>query len=383
MLIIALIVSASLAHQSVGEASHEQSRTSCEAGSSGSGGSLLQAGSNHLPPLTLAGKTSSVFSDEKPQSPKARDVLPKNLYDLGLQLMHSEDVLDAVVANTVEKNLFYAGANITLRVVVGDGSVATNAKNAVDDYYGLDTLEQRIHDNGGLFEKVVSSGVMNMLDVGGNYGLVTLAAFKLYKEKMRIIVAEPVPSTFLLLRWNLWLNGIPELTLDEFKASPTKVGVVPLNNGVSSEDMQTLGLCYTPPFTMNAKICDCSKQVQVNRPQDRVQQCESMVGRNLDSLLEMFGDAPISLLKMDCEGCETAMIPSFSKLQSTSPRQIVRFAGEFHASSNDIEDVACQFEGGQYFVHICFLEGKYESKLVGERCQKGAARPDCSVKGRT
>merc|ERR1719324_2126844 len=109
---------------------------------------------------------------------------------------------------------------MTIRMVNRDGV-------DLEDAYGLDSLGQLVGN---------TSSMMNMLDIGGNYGRVTIAAWKKSPEKIRIITVEPIPSTYFILRWNLWLNGIPELTLEEFQSQSGRPGVVALNNGLSGEE---------------------------------------------------------------------------------------------------------------------------------------------------
>jgi len=215
-----------------------------------------------------------------------------------------------------------------------------------------------------------SSGMINMLDIGGNYGRVAIAAFMNHPETMRVIAVEPVPSTYLLLRWNLWLNGVPELTEKEFEESPTMPGVVALQFGISSVDWSYLNFCTTPPFTKEARICNCTDA----QPDE---QCQEVVSRTIESLVKMFHDEKIALLKMDCKGCNVDVVSSLAQLSATV-HKIGRFAGKLHALPNEVEDLACKFEGGKWFVHKCFANGIKETLTLQERCQAGAARKSCS-----
>mmetsp|Transcript_113778 Transcript_113778/g.207008 ORF Transcript_113778/g.207008 Transcript_113778/m.207008 type:complete len:382 (+) Transcript_113778:90-1235(+) len=301
----------------------------------------------------------------------ARAALPKHLYRLGLKLLRTEEILDAVVANTREETSLYAWEAVTFRIPIGD---------QVDsgDNYGLDSLGS---------EKLSESGMMNMLDIGGNLGRVSIAAFKKYPELMRIVVVEPVPATFFLLSWNLWLNKIPQLSLSEFRASPRLPGVVALNNGVASLDRQTDCIGWTPPFTMGSRQCNCSNQQETELPQAWQKQCLPMLSRKIDYFLNIFGNQKITFLKMDCEGCEIAAIPSLENLLPTSRHRIVRFGGELHEGRNELEDFACQFEGGSWFMQVCFVQRKkseggdtYKTFRLSDRCQRGADRESCNRK---
>jgi tRNA1(Val) A37 N6-methylase TrmN6 len=51
--------------------------------------------------------------------------------------------------------------------------------------------------------------MLNILDVGGSFGIVTIAAMKKYPERLRAITVEASPTMFFYLKCNLAINGIP------------------------------------------------------------------------------------------------------------------------------------------------------------------------------
>jgi len=212
---------------------------------------------------------------------------------------------------------------------------------------------------------------MSMLDIGGNYGRVTIAAFKHFPHKLRIVAVEPVPSTYFLLRWNLWLNAVPEIELQEFYHNTAKVGVLALNHGISAVDDQSLGFCYSPPRRMQARMCDCARA-------GPGEHCQGVVSKSLKTLVSMIGGQAITFLKVDCEGCEVDVIPSLINLQATTGLKVHRIAGELHSMPNEIEDFACSSEGAKWFVSICYQQGVVETIPTKDRCAKGAARESCS-----
>jgi hypothetical protein len=59
-----------------------------------------------------------------------------------------------------------------------------------------------------------------VLDVGGNLGFVSIAMAKLHKHA-QIIVFEPNPFPYIYLRWNIFLNDIHVLTLEELDIGRT------------------------------------------------------------------------------------------------------------------------------------------------------------------
>lgn len=299
----------------------------------------------------------------------ARRILPQRLFDLGVKLLRTEEVLDHVVANTRQVTYGYSGEEITWRIPNRDHVDQ-------DDRYGLDSLKQLQVNN------IPPGGMVNMIDIGGNLGRVSIAAFKKIPEKMRIVVLEPVPSTYFLLVWNLALNNVPELTLEEFNSNKNAPGVLALNNGVAKVDGETAGMCHTPPWTMGARMCNCSAPEDPSQlaevPQDGVRQCYPIVSRSVDSLIRMFEGDKIAILKMDCEGCEFSAIPALGALPETSLQQILRFAGELHEPTLEMENFMCKFDGGQFFADICVVDGKWQGVPLNQRCQQGPGRISCN-----
>jgi len=353
-------------------ASADQEACVTEASDGGVGSALLQAGSTKLASIQSATAPSASRAEKQESGPsaavgRASSVLPAHLHALGLQLLKTEEFLNAFVANSIVVTKPYAGVDVTLRMV------DRNEYSIIeDDTYGIDSL---VASTSG------PEGMMNMLDIGGNYGRVSIAAFKRHQSQMRIIVAEPLASTFFLLKWNLWLNNVTELTLEELQASPHRPGVVALNNGISDVEGKVTDLCYRPPVTNWVKVCNCSHVAS-----DPTTQCHHIIGRTATSLVQMFGNAPMTLVKMACEGCEVHVLPELSALTKTSGLRIERFAGELHGVPNELEQFACDFQQGQWFQHVCGSEaaaqklGKpgFFAAHLSERCVQGSSRPSCS-----
>lgn len=338
------------------------------------GASLLQARSSRFRQQSLLVRSEQIpvglldmshESHARKQVPAgtARATLPPHLFQIGMQVLYTEEMLDAVVGNSVVQEHYYAGVAMTVRMVHGD---------AVDpvDFYGISTLSQTVAETGA---DKTGSGIMNMLDIGGNYGRISISTYKNFPGRMRIVTVEPMPTTYFLLRWNLWLNSVPELSLEEFYANPQKPGVLPLNNGIENVDGKTTGFCYTPPLTMGARICNCSNG-WLHLPGEH---CEYVVSRSVETLVKMFNVPELAFVKMDCEGCELDVIPALMNLQNTGAIRILRAAGELHAMPNEFENWACTADGGKWFVTLC-LNGHRPSMPTQERCALGPDRQSCA-----
>merc|ERR1719487_1738742 len=162
--------------------------------------------------------------------------------------------------------------------------------------YGLDNLEE-------LRDRPPQSHKINMIDLGGNYGAVSIAAFKKYPSQLCAVSVEPIPSTYFFMRWNMWLNGVPALEESDLQAG-TKPGLLALNRGVVTNQREIIEVCYTPPYTMIGQVCSCQDPHQWPG-----KQCHQVKGITTTNLLEMFGADPITIMKMDCEGCELSGLP--------------------------------------------------------------------------
>lgn len=284
----------------------------------------------------------------------AADLLPPHLLELGRQLLGSDENLDELVAQSRAINVTYAGVPVTVRMLNGELSHGSTVEDG-GHYYGLDTLRE-----------AVPTGMLHVLDLGGNYGVAAAAAFKKYPDAVRAIVVEPIPVTYFLLRWNLWLNGIPELNGDTQDESTP--GVMVLNRGVADQDNKTMSFCYLPPHTMNAFACDCSPDST-----NSAEQCKSASGISTRTLMNLLGESPIALMMVDCEGCEAESLPAVVETIKSSPDRIKRLAGELHAPSHALEDMVCQYNDAR-FLKVCLSSsGHYESEPL--RC--GQERTSC------
>lgn len=307
---------------------------------------------------------------------QARAILPASLFEFGVTLL-GEGTLDAVVANTNYHNVTYSGETLNMRLVNGECTPYCHFGTPEADVYGLATVNTLTPNE---------HGMLDMMDVGGNCGVVTVAAFKKDPKRLRIIVVEPVPSTYFLLCWNLWLNGVPQIGIQDWQANPHLAGVLAFNNGVASTNGETLGLCYTPPFTMNARICDCgAAQGGVTAQQPFVPQCANVASQSFGTLLGHVQSATknLALLKVDCEGCELSLLPELDRMAQNPAWKIGRLAGELHGVGNTVENVACKFEGGKWVEHICNtgppgVDTIWDSVNLIDRCPLGETRKPCS-----
>lgn len=148
---------------------------------------------------------------------KAVDVLPRDLYEIGLQTFGgAKEMLDKVVKESVEIHVNYAGVPLRLRILAKDNAAQRLGGQTEDGKaYGLDTL---LSGRGLVREN--RENMVNMIDLGGNYGAVTIAVYNKYPGLLRTVVVEPVATTYFFLRWNMFLNKVPSVTQKELSRIP-------------------------------------------------------------------------------------------------------------------------------------------------------------------
>lgn len=268
-----------------------------------------------------------------------KELLPRHLMALAWKVFKTETAIRNVVENAVVVPVTHAGASMSIRINQGDDATQRLGPEGKFNSYDLDL--DSLGDAKSMLD-IGGKSVLNMIDIGGNYGVVTIAAMKKYAEKLRVITVEPIPVTFFFLKWNLYLNSVPEIDQAAWNADKATAGVLALNSGSSDVDGQSLHFCAWLDSSMNSKTCDC-KEGDEN--------CEIIPSVTIDKLAGMFGKQPISMVKMDCEGCETKSLPALA--QADISRRVLRLAGELHMpeipaeSRKKIEDMACKWDNGR------------------------------------
>jgi len=311
------------------------------------GASLLQVKQGEA---GLAGKISE--SHVSAIAGVAQHALPKEIYDLGMKSFGSEEALDKVVAESTMTEIEYAGVSMKLRFLAKDTAAARmGAKTEDGSEYGLGSL---------LDTRASAKDMLNMIDMGGNYGTVSIAVYKKYPDLVRAVVVEPVAATYFFMRWNMYINNVPYLSKEEFANDASKPGVLALHGGITATS-EPIQLCSHPEWSMNARSmndharqdggdCDCEKMV-----------CSTVPGYTTQGLFDdHFGQHTVNLLKMDCEGCEFEALPFLAK----HPEKLKRLVGELHVPAENLIDTACLYDNGKYFTKVCRLaETEWASSL--------------------
>lgn len=289
------------------------------------------------------------------------DTLPFDLLELGLRLFGSGANLKRVVSSTHAVQATVFGIGVTLRMLEGDNALERLPHEASGDEYGLDDILKKGPPN---------HGMVNVIDMGSNLGVVPIALYHKYPTLARVVAIEPIPLTYFLLRWNLYLNKVPVMNETEMAktGSDRTPGVLALNRAVIEDDKSAINACWSPENSMNAAICDCDHPPF---PKDQFQ-CLTVNTIAVPTILKFFGDDGIDLFKMDCEGCEMHTLQVLDLLDDSWTR-IRRLAGELHEVPPNIEDIACKFNYGTWVTKVCTFP--IGSKPI--ECDPQTRSPEC------
>jgi len=152
----------------------------------------------------------------------------------------------------------------------------------------------------------LTSGIF--LDVGANVGFFTVKAAKHLEKRGSVIAIEPHPVRFELLRQNVALNGLDNVTCLPF--------------AVGSENGR--GAIYEPDPSFGPHRLDVSC-APVGTAAIGVEV------RTVDSLLETLGIRELALVKIDVEGFEPEVIGGMRQVLGDQPVPVIFEALNSHA----------------------------------------------------
>lgn len=282
---------------------------------------------------------------------------------LGIETFGSKDALDKIIDESQLVNISYAGVPLSLRFLAKDNAAWRLGQKLEDGSdYGLDSLLEMRHSD---------KDMVNMIDMGANNGLVTIAVYNKYPGLVRAVITEPVPATYFFMRWNMFLNKVPYLEKKEFARDSKKPGVAALHAGVTKK-AKDLHMCSHPEWSMNAfdqsqgtpsdfggqkfihkgeGSCDCGEGFT----------CTVVPGISANNIFDdYFGEETVTLLKMDCEGCEYYALPALME----RPDRLKRLVGELHMPEEQFIDMSCKYDSGKYMTKVCKTgEAEWKSSL--------------------
>ena len=148
-----------------------------------------------------------------------------------------------------------------------------------------------------------------IVDVGSNIGDFTIAAATLFPWSL-VVGIEANPVAYFYTRWNLYLNGIDA----HASLAGRRSGVVTLHGAVGTSAMRV----FAPPMDSLNSIAvperdtdSGAARVQGLRKRFHSGTWYSVAAIDLPRVLHQHGVSQVRFLKMDCEGCEYALLPQW------------------------------------------------------------------------
>lgn len=222
-----------------------------------------------------------------------------------------------------------------------------------------------------------SQDVVTILDVGGNLGIFAAIGYRQLRKRgvrcVRILTIEPLPESFLFLKWNLEQNGVLESPPNDALVAaaaagdgrPRWCGVRALNVALTSGArvahmvVGTRSMTAHEASTRSGRRADGSFQLEwdaVGGAGDPALKAKAAAGgtrgapttssdgyrhyevpgMTIKELLRSNNITRVDLLKLDCEGCEYELLRELRAspmLASALQRRVKRVSGELHMCS--------------------------------------------------
>jgi len=241
--------------------------------------------------------------------------LPQELKHVGRRLFNSMNLsnsaFDEFVRGTAEPRTLHLGHGRSIALV----------RQKTEETYNpwKDVQVDTEHDEYGILANNMSNSIM--IDIGSNIGTQAIIAAK-FNDEMRVVAMEPAPTSYFYLLWNMHLNGVTALSKSDLLTSPHgRSGIIALNSAVTRDGHSS---------KMKYHWGRDSEQFRSSLLQSGGDNVSANVQSvTLPSLLEDYGIRSVSLLKIDCEGCEHGVFTGMDKF-ICDRRRFQRIEGELH-----------------------------------------------------
>jgi len=202
---------------------------------------------------------------------------------------------------------------------IEEGSIYSSAQNAYMVYGIREPVATEI------YSKILKPG-MRVIDVGSHVGYYALLASRLVGDEGMVYAIEPNPRSFLLLSYNVKLNGRKNIKL--------------YNLAVGDEDGE-IAFCF------NIKYSNLSQVLGED-------ECRSSGGRpikvRVTTLDQLLGEEHVDVIRMDVEGFEYRILQGARKLLSRNeemrlflelhpPSYISKYGGSMEELLEFLEDL--------------------------------------------
>ena len=235
--------------------------------------------------------------------------LPPRLERLGIKLFKSKQLFQNILTTISEpSSLELYGTTIYLAQRKDDNGLQKlkhEFSQQLQDGYGLNRL------------LTIQNGTM--IDIGANIGAISIFLAKRIPNS-QIISFEPIPQTYFLLRYNMFLNNIT--VIKKWDRGTTMCGIIPINQAVGAIQ-EVKEITYPTNQSQLAALSDSPDGHKIN-----------ITVASFHDIIRRYDIDVIDFLKIDCEGCEFEVIPSI-KDRFVDKNKIRYVGAEIHQSLMD------------------------------------------------
>eukprot|EP00929_Paragymnodinium_shiwhaense_P071486 TRINITY_DN36332_c0_g1_i1.p1 TRINITY_DN36332_c0_g1~~TRINITY_DN36332_c0_g1_i1.p1 ORF type:complete len:435 (-),score=59.57 TRINITY_DN36332_c0_g1_i1:420-1724(-) len=194
-------------------------------------------------------------------------------WKLGLRLLGSADDLAKFLLASVESEAALDNRTVRIMHWKADSTFRSfGLREQAQDIYGFKAHTEK--DLEGTY-----------VDIGGHVGITLMHALIVNPQLKKIVSFEPSPRNYFYLRWNLFRNGF-------------KGRVIALNAGIGT-DFGSFDLLWRPTDTTATSSMSSKAST---RPGDVITKVPVLPLQWV--LGELRIDGKLSVVKLDCEGCE-------------------------------------------------------------------------------
>jgi len=148
-------------------------------------------------------------------------------------------------------------------------------------------------------------------DIGANYGIYTLSMLKFFGKDNRVVLFEPLPQVFKILKKNLEANSAYEAC-----------NIYPINCALGTKT-GTDYLYLSSLGTADSRLYEPTDNLLLNQGQNR-QKIQVSVDQLDNTALTLFGNYPTdNIVKIDVQGKELDVLKGAESLISKSERTVV------------------------------------------------------------
>ena len=195
----------------------------------------------------------------------------------------------------------------------------------------------RLHHRGGTNDGAIAQGILDadeyrlasihpikgwVLDIGAHIGTIAIAV-ALDNPDAKVVAVEALPENVESIRTNVELNGLQgRVFIESAGATDSRTKSVDITYNYRMVGVGRTGEFVDPDYLAQCRYV--GNIFQDDGMHDQESDVVSVPGLSLSAILRKYDIDLVTLLKIDCEGCEYAFF------RSRALGRVARIVGEYH-----------------------------------------------------